>query len=49
MPANGCHRLPEGLAEGGPAYAVAFKGTTTAYPGEARPERPPCSGRGHPA
>ncbi|WP_189317998.1 IS701 family transposase, partial [Streptomyces brasiliensis] len=32
-----------GLTERGLAYAVAVKGTTTAYPGDARPERPPYS------
>jgi SRSO17 transposase len=35
-----------GLTERGLAYAVAVKGTTTAYPGDARPEHPPYSGRG---
>lgn len=30
-----------GLAEGGLAYTVAVKGTTTAYPGHSRPGRPP--------
>ncbi|WP_406723634.1 IS701 family transposase [Streptomyces sp. GD-15H] len=38
----------EGLTERGLAYAVAVKGTTTAYPGDAVPERPPYSGRGRP-
>ncbi|MED7828040.1 IS701 family transposase [Streptomyces chiangmaiensis] len=37
-----------GLSERGLPYAVAVKGTTTAYPGDARPERPPYSGRGRP-
>ena len=37
-----------GLTERGLAYAVAVKGTTSAYPGHARPERPPYSGRGRP-
>lgn len=37
-----------GLTERGLLYAVAVKGTTTAYPGDARPERPPYSGRGRP-
>jgi SRSO17 transposase len=37
-----------GLTERGLAYTVAVKGTTTAYPGDARPERPPYSGRGPP-
>jgi SRSO17 transposase len=37
-----------GLTERGLAYAVAVKGTITAYPGDARPERPPYSGRGRP-
>ncbi len=38
----------EGLTERGLAYAVAVKGTTTAYPGDEVPERPPYSGRGRP-
>ncbi|WP_434592565.1 IS701 family transposase [Streptomyces sp. A5-4] len=38
----------EGLTERGLAYAVAVKGTTTAYPGDAAPERPPYSGQGRP-
>ncbi|MGW1801232.1 IS701 family transposase [Streptomyces sp. NPDC001984] len=37
-----------GLTERGLAYAVAVKGTTTAYPGDARPQRRPYSGRGRP-
>ena len=36
----------EGLTERGLAYAVAVKATTTAYPGDAVPQRPPYSGRG---
>lgn len=38
----------EGLTERGLAYAVAVKGTTTAHPGDATPERPPYSGQGRP-
>ncbi|MFE7244635.1 IS701 family transposase [Streptomyces sp. NPDC057580] len=38
----------EGLTERGLAYAVAVKATTTAYPGDAVPERPPYSGQGRP-
>ncbi|MBW8738138.1 MAG: IS701 family transposase [Streptomyces turgidiscabies] len=38
----------EGLSERGLAYAVAVKATTTAYPGDAVPERPPYAGRGRP-
>ncbi|ANZ13475.1 IS701 family transposase [Streptomyces noursei] len=38
----------EGLTERGLTYAVAVKGTTTAYPGQAVPVRPPYSGRGRP-
>jgi SRSO17 transposase len=37
-----------GLAERGLAYAVAVKGSTTAYPGDARPQTPAYSGRGRP-
>jgi SRSO17 transposase len=38
----------EGLTERGLTYAVAVKATTTAYQDDARPERPPYSGRGRP-
>jgi SRSO17 transposase len=38
----------EGLTERGLAYAVAVKATTTAYPGDAVPERPSYAGRGRP-
>ncbi|MGY3202514.1 IS701 family transposase [Streptomyces sp. TE5632] len=38
----------EGLTERGLTYAVAVKGTTTAYPGDAVPQRPPYAGRGRP-
>ncbi|MFH9355786.1 IS701 family transposase, partial [Kitasatospora sp. NPDC017646] len=38
----------EGLTERGLVYAVAVKGTTTAYPGDAVPVRPPYSGQGRP-
>lgn len=38
----------QGLTERGLAYAVAVKGTTTAYPGDAVPERPAYGGRGRP-
>ncbi|WSC87883.1 IS701 family transposase [Streptosporangium sp. NBC_01756] len=39
----------EGLTERALTYAVAVKATTTAYPGDASPERPPYSGQGRPA
>jgi SRSO17 transposase len=39
----------EGLTERDLAYAVAVKGTTTAHPGSASPQRPPYSGQGRPA
>jgi SRSO17 transposase len=38
--------FPLGLTMRGLAYAVAVKGTTTAHPGDAAPERPLYSGRG---
>jgi SRSO17 transposase len=38
----------EGLTERSLAYAVAVKATTTAYPGDAVPERPSYAGRGRP-
>ena len=38
----------EGLTERGLAYAVAVKGSTTCYPGDALPERAPYSGHGRP-
>ncbi|MFD7445793.1 transposase [Streptomyces sp. NPDC059909] len=38
----------EGLTERGLPYAVAVKGSTTCYPGDAVPERPPYSGQGRP-
>ena len=38
----------EGLTERGLAYAVAVKGSTTCYPGDALPERAPSSGQGRP-
>ena len=37
-----------GLAERGLRYVVAVKPTTSAYPGDARPARPPYGGRGRP-
>ncbi|WSX33228.1 IS701 family transposase (plasmid) [Streptomyces sp. NBC_00984] len=38
----------EGLTERGLAYAVAVKGSTSAYPGDAVPQHPPYSGQGRP-
>jgi SRSO17 transposase len=38
-----------GLDERGLRYVVAVKPTTSAYPGDARPERPPYRGRGRPS
>ncbi|MFB7220142.1 transposase [Streptomyces sp. NPDC056227] len=38
----------EGLTERDLTYAVAVKGTTTAYPGDTILERPPYSGQGRP-